>query len=83
MAKTRFVDVTKIWPLEAWAVELGGMISALSITIDALTDYPDSGKMELDATYAILCSLMKLKKEFDAMYNDITTSSKAVENEAR
>ena len=79
MAKTRFVDVTKIWPLEAWAVELGGMISALSITIDALTDYPDSDKTELDAAYAIMCSMLKLKKEFDAMYNDITTSSFAVD----
>ena len=81
MPKTRFVDVTKIWPLEAWSVELGGLISALSLTIDALTDYPDSDKMELDAAYAILCSLMKLKKEFDGMYNDITSSSKAIEKE--
>ena len=79
MAKTHCVDVTKIWPLEAWAVELGGMISALSITIDALTDYPDSDKTELDAAYAIMCSMLKLKKEFDAMYNDITTSSFAVD----
>ena len=81
MPKTRCVDITKLWPLEAWSVELGGMISALSITIDALTDYPDSDKMELDAAYAILCSLMKLKKEFDVMYNDITSSSKAMEKE--
>lgn len=79
MAKTRCVDVTKIWTLEAWAVELGGMISALSITIDALTDYPDSDKTELDAAYAIMCSMLRLKKEFDAMYNDITTSSFAVD----
>jgi hypothetical protein len=79
MPKTRCVDITKIWPLEAWAVELGGMISALSITIDALTDYPDSDKTELDAAYAIMCSMLKLKKEFDAMYNDITTSSFAVD----
>lgn len=79
MAKTRCVDITKIWPLEAWAVELGGMISALSITIDALADYPDSDKTELDAAYAIMCSMLKLKKEFDAMYNDITTSSFAVD----
>ena len=79
MPKTRCVDITKIWPLEAWAVELGGMISALSITIDALTDYPDSDKTELDAAYAIMCSMLRLKKEFDAMYNDITTSSFAVD----
>lgn len=81
MAKTRCVDITKIWPLEAWAVELGGMISALSITIDALTDYPDSDKTELDAAYAIMCSMLRLKKEFDGMYNDITSSSKAMEKE--
>jgi hypothetical protein len=79
MAKTRCVDITKIWPLEAWAVELGGMISALSITLDALTDYPDSDKTELNAAYAIMCSMLKLKKEFDAMYNYITTSSFAVD----
>ena len=81
MPKTRCVDITKIWPLEAWAVELGGLISALSITIDALTDYPDSDKTELDAAYAIMCSMLKLKKEFDVMYNDITSSSKAIEKE--
>jgi hypothetical protein len=75
MPKTRCVDITKICPLEAWAVELGGMISALSITIDALNDCPESNSVELDAANGILCSLLKLKKEFDALYSDISNSA--------
>ena len=71
----KYVPITRLWELETWGVELGGMISALSITIDALNDCPDSNSVELDAANGIFCSLLKLKKEFDTLYNDISNSA--------
>lgn len=75
MSAMRYVPVTRVWELETWGVELGGMISALSITIDALNDCPESNSVELDAANGILCSLLKLKKEFDVLYDGISNSA--------
>lgn len=75
MSAMRYVPVTRVWELETWGVELGGMISALSITIDALNDSPESNSVELDAVNGILCSLLKLKREFDTLYSDISNSA--------
>lgn len=71
----KYIPITRVWELESWGVEFGGMISALSITIDALNDCPDSNSVELDAANGILCSLLKLKKEFDVLYSDISNSA--------
>lgn len=75
MSAMRYVPVTRVWELETWGVELGGIISALSITIDALNDSPESNSVELDAVNGILCSLLKLKREFDTLYSDISNSA--------
>lgn len=42
MTNMKYVPISKVWALESWGVELGGLISALSITVDAITDAPDS-----------------------------------------
>ena len=40
MSNMKYIPITRVWELESRAVEIGGMISALSITIDALNDSP-------------------------------------------
>lgn len=75
MSSMKYIPITRVWELETWGVELGGMISALSITIDALNDSPESNSVELEAANGILCSLLKLKKEFDVLYSDISNSA--------
>lgn len=75
MSNMKYIPVSRVWELESWGIEFGGMISALSITIDALNDSPDSNSVELDAANGILCSLLKLKREFDTLYSDISNSA--------
>lgn len=81
MAKMKCVDVTKLWSFEAWGVELGGLLHALSITVDAITDLPDSDTAENEALYGLLCALMKQKREFDALYHSVTQSAVKVGTE--
>jgi hypothetical protein len=47
----------------------------LSITVDAITDLPDSDTAENEALYGLLCALMKQKKEFDTLYQLATKSA--------
>lgn len=75
MSKTKYIPITKIWAFEAWGVELGGLLHALSITVDAITDLPDSDTAENEALYGLLCALMKQKREFDALYQSVTQSA--------
>ncbi len=38
MSEMKYVPVTKLWNLESWGVELGGLLADLSITVDSLAD---------------------------------------------
>ena len=86
MTNMKYIPLSRIWALESWGVELGGLISALSITVDAITDGPNSDTAENDALYGLLCALLKQKREFDSLYSELcSTAIKAerlVENEA-
>lgn len=70
-----FVPITQLWAFEAWGVELNGLLHALSITVDAITDLPDSDTAENEALYGLICALMKQKKEFDTLYQLATKSA--------
>ncbi len=72
---TKCVGVTKLWAFESWGVEFSGLLHAPSITIDALTDLPDSDTAENEALYGLLCALMKQKREFDELYQSVTQSA--------
>lgn len=73
MSAMKYVPVTKLWNLESWGVELGGLLAALSITVDSLADSENSA--EIEALYGLHCALMKQKREFDTMYAEISNSA--------
>lgn len=86
MSNMKYIPVSKVWALESWGVELGGLISALSITVDAITDGPNSDTAENDALYGLLCALLKQKREFDSLYSELCSTAikteRLVENES-
>lgn len=75
MSSMKYIPISKIWDFETWNTETGGLLHALSITVDAITDLPDSDTAENEALYGLLCALMKQKREFDALYHAATTSA--------
>lgn len=75
MTNMKYVPLSRIWALESWGVELGGLISALSITVDAITDAPDSDTAENEALYGLLCALLKQKREFDSLYSELCSTA--------
>ncbi len=75
MSSMKYVPVSKVWDFETWNTEMSGLIHALSITVDAITDEQDSDTAENEALYGILCAMLKQKREFDALYHAATTSA--------
>lgn len=75
MSSMKYVPVSKVWDFETWNVEMSGLIHALSITVDAITDEQDSGTAENAALYGILCAMLKQKREFEELYHTITASA--------
>lgn len=74
-AKMKYVPVSEIWNFEPWGTEMGGLIHALSITVDAITDGPNSDSAENEALYGILCTMLRLKREYEQLYHDVTSSA--------
>ena len=75
MSSMKYVPVSKVWDFEAWNVEMSGLIHALSITVDAITDEQDSDTAENEALYGILCAMLKQKREFDALYSELCSTA--------
>jgi hypothetical protein len=75
----KYIPLTKLWNLESWGIELGGLLAALSITVDSLAD-SYSNSAEIEALYGLYCALMKQKREFDSMYAEISNSAIKADN---
>ena len=73
--KMKYIPLSEVWNLEEWNTEMSGLIHALSITIDAITDGSDSDTAENEALYGILCAMLKQKCEFEELYHTITASA--------
>lgn len=67
MNTNKYVSVSKLFELESWGVEMGGLISALSLTVDSLYDMLDDCPEEMTALFGLLCAIAKHKDEFDEM----------------
>ena len=75
MSSMKYIPMSKIWNFETWSVEMSGLIHALSITVDAITDEQDSDTAENEALYGILCAMLKQKREFDALYSELCSTA--------
>lgn len=75
MSSMRYVPVSKVWDFEAWNAEMSGLIHALSITVDAITDKQDSDTAENEALFGILCAMLKQKREFDTLYSELCSTA--------
>ena len=74
-AKMKYIPISELWNFEAWNTEMSGLIHALSITIDAITEEPNSDTAENEALYGILCAMLKQKREFEQLYSAATASA--------
>ena len=76
---TMMVPASELCLFEDWSVELGGLLDALSLAEDAITDIPDiSGGIETSALFGIMCALRKARTEFDAMLDRTKNHAVAV-----
>ena len=67
MNTSKYIPVSRMFELESWGVELDGLISALSITVDSLYDMLDDCPEEMSALFGLICAIAKHKDEFDEM----------------
>lgn len=66
----KYVPVTDVLALESWGVELGGLISALSVTVNAVYDRTEGESEEANALFGLLCALRNKKDEFDGLVSN-------------
>ena len=75
MNTNKYIPISRAFELESWGVELDGLISALSITVDSLYDLLDDCPEEMTALFGLLCAIAKHKDEFDAMVTEAINGS--------
>ena len=75
MSNMKYVPVSDILALESWGVELGGLISALSVTVNSIYDRADEQSEETNALFGLLCALRNKKDEFDGLVSNSCNGS--------
>ena len=71
----KYIPVSRMFEIESWGVELDGLISALSITVDSLYDMLDDCPEEMTALFGLLCAIAKHKDSFDEMVTEAINGS--------
>ena len=75
MNTSKYIPVSRMFEIESWGVELDGLISALSITVDSLYDMLDDCPEEMTALFGLLCAIAKHKDEFDSLVTEAINGS--------